>query len=276
MKSKINKHILEAVHKGIQLALDDYEDNDLNSNIRSKDEIIKNDEEILHHIIDVIDLGLPSGTLWAKYNIGVNPTKLNKWEDWQGKYFAWGEIEEKEVYNWSTYKWGGDEHAMKLSDYILKYAGFQDKELELCDDAAYMNTRGKYITPTAEQFSELLKNCNIEYIHPALKGYGYNQIVTYDGHELFTDGYMFTSKINEKKLFFPCSDIKSDNDVTEQNLHLNDTCNALYWTRSLYDSGSGHKLTQAFHAFYSHGDMHKYVSVFDRSAGLPIRPVLNK
>lgn len=84
MKSKFNKHILEAVHKGIRLALDDYEDNDLNNDIRSKDEIIKNDEEILHRIVNVVDMGLHSRTLWAKYNIGVNSTKLNKWEDWQG------------------------------------------------------------------------------------------------------------------------------------------------------------------------------------------------
>jgi hypothetical protein len=47
---------------------------------------------------DVIDLGLPSGTKWFKYNFGVDYKKLDKMpkdsipEDWFGDYYAWGEI----------------------------------------------------------------------------------------------------------------------------------------------------------------------------------------
>ena len=44
---------------------------------------------------DVVDLGLPSRTLWCKYNLGVDPTQLTKSEDWYGQYYAWGELEEK-------------------------------------------------------------------------------------------------------------------------------------------------------------------------------------
>ena len=48
-----------------------------------------------------VDLGLPSGTLWATCNVGAtNP------EDY-GDYFAWGEVVPKEMYNWDTYRWGG-------------------------------------------------------------------------------------------------------------------------------------------------------------------------
>ena len=40
-----------------------------------------------------IDLGLPSGTLWCKYNVGVtNPNRLNTAKDWYGNYYAWGEV----------------------------------------------------------------------------------------------------------------------------------------------------------------------------------------
>ena len=264
-----NKHILEAVHKGIQLALDDYEDNDLNNDIRSKDEIIKNDEEILHRIVNVVDMGLHSRTLWAKYNIGVNSTKLNKWEDWQGQYFAFGEISPKEVYNWKTYKWGGDENAYKMDEYILKYGKPSDKELELYDDAVYMNTRGVFITPTDEQYKELLKHSKVEYIIP-------KDGVKYDGHQLYTDGYLFTSKINGNQLFFPCADIKSDVDTTNFNLHQNEKNVAYYWTRSLYNPGTDFGLTEALHLFFSHGEMNTYVSSFDRCAGLPVRGVLYK
>ena len=45
----------------------------------------------------MIDLGLPSGTLWACCNVGANkPEGL-------GGHYAWGEIEEKHVYTWATY-----------------------------------------------------------------------------------------------------------------------------------------------------------------------------
>ena len=47
---------------------------------------------------EYVDLGLPSGTLWATCNVGADSP-----EDY-GDYFAWGETESKEVYNWSTYK----------------------------------------------------------------------------------------------------------------------------------------------------------------------------
>ena len=43
-----------------------------------------------------VDLGLPSGTLWATCNIGAN----YPWE--YGNYYAWGETKTKAVYDWST------------------------------------------------------------------------------------------------------------------------------------------------------------------------------
>ena len=48
---------------------------------------------------EYVDLGLPSGTLWATCNVGANAP-----EDY-GDYFAWGETSPKEVYTWETYKW---------------------------------------------------------------------------------------------------------------------------------------------------------------------------
>ncbi|MBR4828363.1 MAG: hypothetical protein IKZ92_00985 [Muribaculaceae bacterium] len=47
---------------------------------------------------EYVDLGLPSGTLWATMNIGANaPEEF-------GDYFAWGETEPKDDYSWTTYK----------------------------------------------------------------------------------------------------------------------------------------------------------------------------
>ena len=48
---------------------------------------------------DYIDLGLPSGTMWASCNVGAdNP------EDY-GSFFAWGETQPKTIYSESNYKY---------------------------------------------------------------------------------------------------------------------------------------------------------------------------
>ena len=50
-------------------------------------------------IHEYVDLGLPSGTLWATTNVGAD-----KPEDY-GDYFSWGETQPKATYSWSNYKW---------------------------------------------------------------------------------------------------------------------------------------------------------------------------
>ena len=87
----INKHILEAIQRGVELALDDFEEEPSNA-INPQRERIRNNNAIKKSIElekIVVDLGLPSGTLWCKHNIGAK-TQL---ED--GKYFAWGELKSK-------------------------------------------------------------------------------------------------------------------------------------------------------------------------------------
>ena len=45
---------------------------------------------------EYVDLGLPSGTLWATCNVGATaPEEF-------GYYFAWGEVQRKSEYNWET------------------------------------------------------------------------------------------------------------------------------------------------------------------------------
>lgn len=47
---------------------------------------------------EYVDLGLPSGTLWATYNVGAT----SPYE--KGDYFAWGELEPREDFSWESYK----------------------------------------------------------------------------------------------------------------------------------------------------------------------------
>lgn len=47
---------------------------------------------------EYVDLGLPSGTLWATCNVGATfPYE-------KGQYFAWGEVEPREDFSWESYK----------------------------------------------------------------------------------------------------------------------------------------------------------------------------
>lgn len=48
---------------------------------------------------EYVDLGLPSGTLWATCNVGASTPES------YGLAFAWGETTQKDTYGYETYKW---------------------------------------------------------------------------------------------------------------------------------------------------------------------------
>ena len=167
---KNHNKILEAINRGIQLALDDFDDDEM-QNIKSK-QIYNRDytKEYLDLLRDeVVDLELPSGTLWCKYNLGVDPNQLFEVEDWYGDYYAWGELKpnkakkNKIYFDWDNYKFRKNH---KLSKYCNKSEhglnGFTDNLTELLpeDDAAYQNKKFynfKFHIPTKEQLEELLR-----------------------------------------------------------------------------------------------------------------------
>ena len=165
------KQILEAINRGIQFALDDF---DYNSALETKSKQRNIDkEDSLWKSIKFkdyfVDLGLPSGTLWAKYNLGanydilINHPKDAMPEDWEGDYYAWGELEPK--IDATKYKFKQIVHkSYGFDDHYIKYNA-EDKimQLELCDDPAYNNNPYKeklginICLPTGEQCEELIK-----------------------------------------------------------------------------------------------------------------------
>ena len=72
------------------LATNCFADSQLSSNSDGADGVIGGHE--------YVDLGLPSGTLWATYNVGAT----SPYE--KGDYFAWGEVEPREDFSWENYK----------------------------------------------------------------------------------------------------------------------------------------------------------------------------
>lgn len=110
---------------------------------------------------DCVDLGLASGLLWAKYNIGTTePTQL-------GNYYAWGETSPKKKYysdNYKYYKWKGDD-----LNRITKYNEEDGKTvLDLEDDAARANLGVGYRIPTKADWEELLEDCKWEAVTASL------------------------------------------------------------------------------------------------------------
>lgn len=103
-----------------------------------------------------VDLGLPSGLLWAKSNMGTTePTEL-------GDYYAWGETSTKNDYKNKTYKLYKTDKNGGIKE-ILKYSEKDWKTvLEREDDAANANLGVGYRIPTQEDWQELLDNCKWE------------------------------------------------------------------------------------------------------------------
>ena len=105
-----------------------------------------------------VDLGLTSGTKWAKMNVGANSETDN------GLYFAWGETQGYAANQVGT---GEGQKAFSWSDYALtedsgstmsKYNASDNKtHLELTDDAAAANMGGDWHMPNRAQCIELFK-----------------------------------------------------------------------------------------------------------------------
>lgn len=111
---------------------------------------------------DWVDLGLPSGLLWASRNIGASQPTAD------GQYFAWGETQSKTVYSWETYVYGYSYSEMTkyCNNEYFGYNGYTDDltTLQPGDDAATANWGNGARTPTMEEIKELCDKCTSEWV----------------------------------------------------------------------------------------------------------------
>lgn len=154
---------------------------------------------------EYVDLGLPSGTLWATCNVGA--TKPEQF----GDCFAWGETKPKTNYDMNIYNYyySGDPDQLTkyCSNFAFGYHGFTDNLTILLpeDDAATANWGNGWCMPTKEQWEEL-------------HDYTSHTWKTWDGVE----GRLFKSK-NGATLFLPV-----------------DGTHGFYWSSELFmDNPSG-------------------------------------
>ena len=161
---------------------------------------------------EYVDLGLPSGTMWATSNVEAGNAKGYA-------YFAWGETSTKTTYNWATYKWSDGNDSPKLTKYCYdpRY-GFEDFTDDLTvlkaeDDAATVHWGDGWRTPTKEDWQELVNNCTYEW-------------TTRNG----MNGGLFTAS-NGNTLFLPAAG-KYDKPSAGGLIHYGDY--GEYWSSSLY------------------------------------------
>lgn len=189
---------------------------------------------------EYIDLGFPSGTLWATCNVGANsPEEF-------GDHFAWGETEPKEHFSWDNYKWvKPTSNGKRFSKYVpyIDVSGFTDGKRWLLpeDDAATANWGSEWRTPTYDQMRELIDNTTSE-------------MKTVNGRR----GLVLTSKKNRKSIFFP-----GDN---QQGI-------GIYWNINIITDGGVYDEARVM--FFSNTTHVKH-SYYQRYRGFSIRPVRAK
>lgn len=126
---------------------------------------------------EYVDLGLPSGTLWATMNVGAtSPEGCGGYYAW-GETKAWGEEDtsnthnygynsnvsySKILYGWNTYKWCNGSYDNQTKYNTNSSYGTVDNitTIELADDAAYVNWGSNWRMPTNAEWTELRNNCS--------------------------------------------------------------------------------------------------------------------
>jgi hypothetical protein len=208
--------------------------------------------------VKAVDLGLPSGTLWANMNVGA------KAQNEYGLYFAWGDTkgysaESGHVFSWENYKWMAEgqsswEHITKYTyadgltegdwynmDY--EFLGDNKTELILTDDAAHANWWGEWCMPTMEHVKELLDNTTVE--ETTLNG---------------VRGYKFTSKYNGNAIFLPAAGFISGEKMNSDV--------GYYWTSTLDDTVGSNSAGSLIFITKT------YKMGMDRKNGQTIRPII--
>lgn len=190
-----------------------------------------------------VDLGLPSGTLWADRNLGASSQ-----EDY-GDYLGWGELN----HNMSA---PFDSQHYRYYDAVNQgYSKYNADdgltELESTDDVVVAKIGDGWHIPTAAQFEELMNNCSSEEVTINSK-----------------KGVLFTSNNNNNTVFFPYAGCYDGSN------HLSGNSEGDYWTvDGSVSSDPGVEYGLAFLITSGYNSPSVGVGGGLRTNGLSIRPV---
>ena len=165
---------------------------------------------------DYVDLGLPSGTLWATCNVGATSP------EGYGNYYAWGETKTKSDYSSSTYTYSSN-----------------PTELPTSVDAAYVNWGSNWRMPSLAQFQELINSSYTTTTWTTLNGYY---------------GRRITSKLNGNSIFLPAAGYRNGSSLYYGGSYGNYWSRTLYTSNTSYayslDFSSSYVITNDYNRYY--------------------------
>ena len=204
-----------------------------------------------------VDLGLPSGILWAKSNLTRNGLPMD--ETMIGDFYGWGELEpyyssitinsESSVnYTWKSGYTGYVQASYNKAGTIKGTYTSNTAQLGREDDAASVKLGENWRMPSIADFDELAANCTFT-------GTTVNGVA----------GTLATSNKNGNTVFFPATGYI---DGTTMKGYTSGSAGARFW---LTDCESA---TQARQQYFSNSSPAKeYASPKDKWRGTPIRPI---
>lgn len=193
-----------------------------------------------------VELGLPSGLLWAECNVGAAAGSEC------GDYIAWGETSPKDVYGWNSYRYctaSADGHLDTLTRYnTLPSFGPVDNltALVAADDAAALRLGNGARTPSFDDWLELIEHTAAVW-------------TTLDG----VSGCRFMGA-NGNSIFLPAAGCATGADTSYTGAL------GFYWSSSLADDPDG-----AWSLYFGeeHGVLSCGLDAYDRYRGQPVRAV---
>lgn len=192
-----------------------------------------------------VDLGLPSGTLWADTNVGADSPEE------YGNYYAWGETATKSSYSWTTYKYYGGSVLLRKYCTDSNYGNVDNlRVLEADDDAACVNWSTAWCMPDKAQLEELMDTTYTETEWTTLNG---------------VKGCKVISKANGNSIFLPAAGTRDDSSL------YNAGKGGYYWTRNLNIDKPG-----AAYYRYFYGEDENATTDNGRYAGRSVRAVRAK
>lgn len=212
---------------------------DSNSKVIFVSQLAVDDEE---NGMQYVDLGL--SVKWATCNIGANNPEE------YGNYYAWGEVETKSTYDWSTYKYCEGDYQTQTKYCTNSLYGTVDNKttLEKSDDVVYTTLGGNWRMPTDAEWTELRENCTWEW-------------TTENG----VTGCK-VSAANGNSIFLPAAGLFYGSEVD-----FGDEPGGMYWSSSLNDSPD--RAWYVSLSLYSYSYCNRNVYGTSRMYGLSVRPV---
>ena len=214
---------------------------------------------------EAVDLGLPSGLLWAKKNIGAAT------EEDAGLYFQWGDIQGytaeqvgvDKQFTWDNYKWNEGSS-------VTKYTNDDGLTiLESIDDAATQIIGFNWRMPTADEIREMVDNTDVYFVSSTGEEIADTYTGSTSGRVEFPEaeamkGMKFYNKSDRSKyIFVPTSGFVDDKSI------VSNKSQGRLWSSSVRTARVDEAHNFVFTSSSGMGDMFYNVRYY----GFPIRAV---